>query len=153
MGRTNNQIDRTATYRLANLGAVIVVWLGWTVYSLLNPTIDLVPSEYGIWFLIVGLAIGVMAIFTGYYSGGHILPTITGVVAGVALLIGIVIVGDFQSSLPTTTVTSEQGNLITTSFSTAFGAYSLAPILLIIIIAIIIMYFITGRVVDVYSKQ
>jgi len=57
------------------------------------------------------------------------------VIVAVALVIGIYVIGSIQQALPTSNLpTSVQGN-ITHIFSSVYSAYSLMPIMIIVLIA------------------
>ena len=143
-------VDYTASLRLANLAVIVVVWLGWTAYSVLDPLVDLVPSSWGQYFIIAAVvALAIAALF--YWFSGY-LDLVIVIPIGFAALtftVGFVVVNNLQSSLATTGLTAAQGAQIANVFSSSLGIYAVLPILLIVVVAMAVIFFLmnfaTGR--------
>jgi len=131
-------VDHTADFRLANLAIIVVVWLGWVVYSVLKPTVEMVPSGWGPY--IIASALFMVFIAALYWTSGSTIGTISAVgIACITLVIGIVVVANLQSSLSTTGLTNQQGSELMNTFSTSFGAFALIPMLVLVLVAVVIM--------------
>ena len=153
MGQESIDIDRTAKYRLANLAAVAAVWLGWTVYSLLKPLVDMVPQELGQPFVGVGITFVLIALLAALFYRSTRIAILMVTVGVLGLTIGVVVVSNLQSSLSTSGLTQQQGQALVNTFSTSFGAYSLLPIFLIVVAAVFVIYLLMSFTTGTYLSS